>query len=105
MKTFDRILNIVLIVVVVLWLGGKLMAPKEPEQKPDDASAGMEAPASDPSGDKEENLQKKAVLQKLPAAPFSTLTAEQLDEAATSDKPVLLMVFASWCPYCKQVFP
>jgi thiol-disulfide isomerase/thioredoxin len=43
----------------------------------------------------------RAVIKSIIVVPPETLA----QRFATSEKPTLLFVYASWCPYCRQVLP
>ena len=91
---FDKLLNILLLVVVLVWLTDRFIITK-PALEPDHASpsASMNALAAAPP-------------VSMPA-PYEALTMTQLEGriAQTQQKPVLLLIYTSWCPFCKQLLP
>jgi len=82
MKILDKFLNIALILLVGLWLIGHLLKHDKP------------------------TLEQQASQAFLDTTIQDARTTEALEHSvANAQKPVLIFVFASWCPYCKKLFP
>ncbi len=116
MKNFDRILNIVLIIAVVLFAADYFLRDTDTIQddfapvtlnesaSPDTSSRPIATPASSPA-DAGASVQEAKKVS-MPAA-YSPLNWDQLEaQAALShEKPTLIFVFTSWCPFCKKMMP
>ncbi len=92
MKRFDRILNIVLIAAVGLWIINYFAEDSlMPGDDAENVSAGEAVAADTP----------------LPSA-YAGLNQNDLrmlTESSEPDKPVMLVIYTSWCPYCKKLLP
>ncbi len=93
-KRFDRILNITLVICFALWAIGFILEQSEKgtlslEEAARRAFESVDAPALGGPGLHAERL----------SAPMLHKWIQE------SDRPALFMIFASWCPYCKQLIP
>ena len=95
-KGMDKALNITIIVLGVLWLTSFFLDKGATEDIPtweDETKAMFEAHQN---GD----VQGVSVT----AAPM--WQTELVGAMESSDeRPLILFIYASWCPYCKQMFP
>lgn len=127
MKTFDRLLNVALVVTAVIFLVDYFFVRETPGtfdknqhdfapvalgQASSSSPVASDAPADAPQASAAEPLAPPPVAEEATGgpeiaepAPFSALTWEQLEAEVGSDKPTLLVLFASWCPYCKKLIP
>lgn len=99
MKILDKLLNITLFIVVVVWIAGQFIETSdERQQKIKDVAAaefGVDANAAT-----EETESPAAEAAILPA-----LSEDEINKEMVSAPRVAIFVFASWCPYCKKMFP
>lgn len=101
-KYFDRILNIVLVVIALLWAYDHFIRKKEPEKLTDEALAAFSEPD-----------QRTGAAPRVTSQPVSYEVGKILpvdfekisDLIKTSDVPVALFIYTSWCPYCNKIFP
>ncbi|MFO1241810.1 MAG: thioredoxin family protein [Rickettsiales bacterium] len=110
-KYFDRILNVVLVVIALAWAYDHFIVKKSPEGKVAEAqSLSMDAQAA--FGDAE-NTSSVLPAKKGDPEPVtftqSGIVPTDFDKATkeilNSDVPVLLFIYTSWCPYCNKLYP
>ncbi len=125
MKNFDRILNIILAIAVVLFIADYLFiketpstfddrkkadfAPVELGRTQQEAPTASDATVASPTlavGGPEVSAGKDTGGADAPA-PFTALSWEQLEHKINGnpDTPALLVVYTSWCPFCKKLIP
>lgn len=116
MKRFDRVLNIALVVAVVLFFADYFFM-REPPASIDETKNSAFAPVQ--LGKVEHGAPQLAVdTQATPqpaanvaaastpkAEPFSALTWEQMETAIAGPTPTMMVIFTSWCPFCKKLIP
>ncbi len=124
MKKFDRLLNIALVVAVVFYAVDyfvlretpssfdgekKAFAPVELSKVEHKATTQPVFMSATPSDAMASSADASSMGTGGPAGdeppPFSPLSWEQLEAEVSSDVPTLVIVFASWCPYCKKLMP
>lgn len=110
-NTFDRVLNIALAIAVTLFVidyafmretptsldatKESAFAPVQLNKVEHAAESAATLPASNATGGPE-------VAE---AEPFTALGWEQLEAEVGGDAPTLMIVFTSWCPFCKKLLP
>lgn len=52
-----------------------------------------------------EELEKLELLDTIPSLPITTIKGKELVIGKKSDKPTVLLLFATWCPSCKAALP
>lgn len=108
---FDRILNIALGIAVTLFVidyaflrdtpssfdtaKANAFAPVQLSKVEHAAEPAAVTPVANPKGGPE-------VAE---AEPFTALGWEQLETEISGDAPTLMIIFTSWCPFCKKLFP
>lgn len=126
MKNIDRILNIVLAIAVLLFIADYLFIKETPSSFDDKKTADFApvelgstqqtAPASTATTSAvggPEVAAAPVTTATAPTAsadtpaPFTALTWEQLEGKinGTPDIPTLMVVYTSWCPFCKKLMP
>lgn len=53
----------------------------------------------------EEELEKLEVLDTVPTMSITTITGKTFSMGKHSQKPTVLLLFATWCPACKMALP
>lgn len=108
-KSFDRLLNVILVIVALAWAYDHFIRDK-PERKAEEAQAlSSDAQAAfNESQTSEVMPSKKGVSQPVTFTPEG-ITPIDFDKASkeimNSDVPVLVFIHASWCPYCNKLYP
>lgn len=123
MKNFDRILNVVLVIAVAFFIVDYFTqdTPATLDEKNNKfAPVELSAPApNEATSSPELTAEEDAAITTTPpiaavggpevAVPeaFKALTWEQLDAKVNdpNGKPTLIVLFTSWCPYCKKMMP
>lgn len=126
MKNFDRMLNIVLAIAVVLFIVDYLFIKDTPssfddkktadfapvelgrtQQEPTASTATASSAVGGPEITAPTATGSTATASADAPAPFTALSWEQLESKinGTPDTPTLLVVYTSWCPFCKKLMP
>ena len=107
---FDRILNIALGIAVTLFVIDYAFIRETPPSF-DSTKEGAFAPVQ--LSKVEHTTESAAAMASNPtggpevaqAEPFTALNWEQLEAEVGGDVPTLMIVFTSWCPFCKKLLP
>lgn len=111
MKKFDRILNIALVIALILFVVDTVFIKETPEsfdsdKKSDFAAVELskqaESAVPDTADMPETGVGGPEVGE---PEPFTALSWEQMEAAVSGDAPTIMLVFTSWCPFCKKLFP
>ncbi len=122
MKKFDRVLNILLVVAVTLFVADYFFLRETPgsfdertnafapvklgETRVQPEPAAVSPPASTSNSSAATVTTNATGGPELSEpAPFTALTWEQLEAEVAGDTPTLVVVFTSWCPFCKKLMP
>lgn len=105
-KHFDRVLNIIIVILGCLAVYHMFFVQKSPEEQKESLLSEAEAAFGESSiisvsGKTSSSGQLVYTLSGIVPVTFEQLTEDVLK----SDVPVLLMVYTSWCPYCNKLFP
>jgi thiol-disulfide isomerase/thioredoxin len=115
MKNFDRILNIVLGIAVALFIADYFLSDNPASF--DEGKNSKFAPVELGRAVTEETTQSPELTAEEDAAiggpeviapeAFRPLSWEQLDAKIndSNGKPTLIVLFTSWCPFCKKMMP
>lgn len=99
MKIFDKLLNITLFAVVAIWIAGQFIeTPEERQQKIREVAAAEFGVDANAAPEKADDSATGTII--LPA-----LSAADINKEMVSAPRVVIFIFASWCPYCKKMFP
>ncbi len=101
MKKLDRVLNIMLVLVVILYVMGKFLATPEERAKELESTAAeaFQTVGSAP----EASSTPPASSSYVKAIPYVDTDLQII--LNRPGEPVLMLAFTSWCPYCKKLFP
>lgn len=103
-KHFDRILNIILVVVALLWAYQHFIQKKEPQSLTNEALAAF----GEPDGNAHSEVKPRVTAEPVTymGGKVTPIDFDQIsDMIKTSDIPVALFIYTSWCPYCNKLFP
>jgi|GEM_PF-5881617 len=92
-KGMDKALNVTIIVLGGLWLFGAIIGNKDKDASWEDETRSMF----------EQHQNEGGTLQVSDMPAWQAELVSEID--AADERPLLLFIYASWCPYCKQMFP
>lgn len=105
-KHFDRILNVIIVILGCLAVYHMFFVQKSPEQQKQTLLSEAEAAFSDSSIVSVSGKTSKGMQMVYTQSGIVPVTFEQVtEEVLKSDTPVLLLIYTSWCPYCNKLFP